>query len=62
MTFQKEYTVVKKIKLHTSPLRTAEVVQTGKFLGETPKTYVFEGFRVHKNNFVRADEIGGEQV
>lgn len=61
MTCQKNYVVTKKIKLHTSPLREAEVVREGKFLGETPKWYLFEGFRVSKNTFVRAELLGGEQ-
>jgi hypothetical protein len=60
MTCKKDYVVTKKIKIHTSPLVEVEVVQTGKFVKETPKSYVFDSFRVSKDTFVKADDVGGD--
>ena len=44
----KMYTVTKKIKLHTSPVREVVVPQTGAFAKETDDFLVFRGFRVRK--------------
>lgn len=44
-----EYAIIKKIKVHTKPLRFANVIQRGTFKGETSKCYVFDGFKVKKD-------------
>lgn len=51
------YEVIKEIKLHTKPLRKAQVIQIGKYKGETEKTYLFEYFRVKKTNVVSIVEV-----
>ena len=45
----KLYTVVKVIKIHTKPLRTVKVIQTGRFKKETQSYYIFNSFRVRKS-------------
>ena len=44
----KMYTVVKKIKIHTSPLVEVVVPQTGAFVKETDAYLCFRGFKVRK--------------
>ena len=51
------YTVTKKIKLHTKPIRTAMVVETGVFVKETPSSLVFKGFAVRKRNIEEIDYV-----
>ena len=49
MTAGKKYKITKRIKIHTKPIRTVEIIQTGVFVKETEKYYVFNGFRVRKD-------------
>ena len=49
MTAGKTYKITKRIKIHTKPICTVEVIQTGVFVKETEKYYVFNGFRVRKD-------------
>ncbi len=60
MTFNKLYRVTKRIKLHTSPLYEADVVQEGRFIKETSKYYVFDSFRVQKTTLMNVEEIKGK--
>ena len=53
----KQYSVVKKIKIHTQPLREVHVQCTGRFLKETNHSLIFEGFRVCKKNVVQINEV-----
>jgi hypothetical protein len=46
------YKVTKHIKLHTKPLREADVSITGRFIKETENYYYFDWFKVRKNNIV----------
>ena len=48
MTVGSPYKVTKRIKLHTSPLREAEIVKAGVFKKETRKSYIFNEFKVKK--------------
>lgn len=53
----KVYTVVKKIKIHTKPLREVCVHETGRFVKETKLSLIFSGFNVRKQNVVRIEEV-----
>ena len=53
MTIGGSYKVTKKIKIHTKPDVVANVVQTGIFLRETEKYYIFDDFRVKKSVVVK---------
>lgn len=44
----KTYTVVKKIKVHTSPLVEVVIPQTGLFVKQTASYLIFRGFKVRK--------------
>ena len=44
----KMYTVTKKIKIHTQPLREVITSQTGAFVKETASYLIFRSFKVHK--------------
>ena len=46
------YKVTKRIKLHTKPLREADVSMTGRFIRETEYGYVFDWFKVRKANVI----------
>lgn len=50
------YTVVKKIKIHTSPLVQVVVPQTGLFVKETDSYLCFRGFKVRKSVVVDIKE------
>lgn len=54
----KTYIVTKRIKVHTSPIRTEVVTKKGKFLRETKTLYVFDSFRVRKDVIERIEGIG----
>lgn len=47
------------MKIHTSPLVMADVVNEGVFVKETEKSWVFDGFRVSKPCLKSAEELGG---
>jgi hypothetical protein len=47
------YTICKKIKIHTKPLATVVVSQTGLFVKETDKYLCFRGFKVRKDCVVQ---------
>lgn len=53
----KVYTLVKKIKIHTKPLREVCVQETGLFLRETNSSLIFRGFSARKQNVVRIEEV-----
>ena len=56
MTVGKLYKITRKIKTHTNPLRNEEVTRQGVFNRETPKYYIFNGFRARKANVVSIEE------
>ena len=45
----KTYTITKKIKIHTKPLREVSVPHTGVFIKETAHSLIFRGFWVKKS-------------
>lgn len=49
MTFNAPYKVTCKIKTHTSPLHELIFDRVGRFVKETPHSYVFDTFAVRKN-------------
>lgn len=57
MKVGKLYQIIKKIKIHTSPLVTVEVTQIGRFVKETYKFYMFDTFRVMKSCVVSVEEV-----
>lgn len=57
MTINKKYELIKRVKIHTSPLVEADVVMVGKFQKETKLSYIFDGFRVSKRCVTRIKEI-----
>ena len=57
MTKNQEYKLTKRIKLHTSPLYTVEVTQQGLFIKETATSYIFDKFRVRKNNVAEIQAV-----
>ena len=56
MTVGKEYEVTTKIKLHTKPLRVAQIKRAGRFVKETEKHYIFSNFRNRKENVISINE------
>jgi hypothetical protein len=44
----KIYQIIKRIKLHTAPLITADIPLRGAFVRETKEFYIFDTFRVKK--------------
>lgn len=58
MTVNQKYEVIKRIKIHTSPLVEANVIQCGKFVKETDKNYIFDSFRVKKDLVTHISEVG----
>ncbi len=54
----KNYEIMKRIKVHTSPLREVDVVQVGRFVKETKKSYMFDNFRVKKELVIHIEETG----
>lgn len=54
------YSVVKKIKIHTKPLREVVVSQTGLFVKQTDLYLMFVGFRVRKDCVVSVAELDTE--
>ena len=57
MTTHNPYKVTKKIKLHTNPLREAEIIKEGVFMKETAKSYIFDDFRVNKSTVIKIEEM-----
>lgn len=55
-TPNKTYTVTKKIKLHTKPLREVTFPLTGVFVKETAHSLIFRGFWVKKSVVVSIEE------
>ena len=55
----KEYEVLKRIKIHTSPLCMADVVFCGTFMRETEEWLFFDSCRARKSNIVSIREKGG---
>lgn len=53
MKYGKQYTVTRRIKTHTSPLRTVTYDEVGRFVKETPKMYIFDTFSVRKDVITR---------
>lgn len=51
-----KYLIVKRIKLHTKPLRMADITQTGRFVKETKTSYIFDGFNARKHTIVSIRE------
>ena len=47
-----KYFIVKELKLHTKPFRKAKILEDGIFIKETKSYFIFEGFRVKKNNVI----------
>ena len=60
MTVGKKYRVVKRVKIHTSPLVMADIVNEGIFVKETDKSWVFDDFRIRKSCLLSAEEIKGD--
>ena len=56
LTPNKTYTVTKKIKIHTKPLREVAVPLTGVFIKETAHSLIFRSFRVKKSVVVSIEE------
>ena len=46
------YKVLSVVKLHTKPLREATIYNRGKYIRETSKFYVFDCFKIKKENLV----------
>lgn len=57
MVSGKTYRVIKRVKIHTKPLVEADVVLTGRFLKETPKQFLFNGFRVFKDKIISIESL-----
>ena len=57
MEVNKLYEVTKRIKIHTKPLITCDVILTGKFKKETKKYFVFDNFRVDKSVLISIKEV-----
>lgn len=45
-----QYEVHKKIKLYTKPLVEAVIIMNGTYLKQTKSYFIFDTFRVNKNN------------
>ena len=58
MKVGKEYAVTKEIKLHTKPIRVAQIIRTGFFVKETETHFIFSDFRVRKANVISIQERG----
>lgn len=46
------YRVTRKIKTHTSPLRTVTYDEVGRFVKETSNMLIFDTFRVKKSTII----------
>lgn len=57
MNLYTRYKVTVKIKLHTSPLRELVYDKVGVLIAETVKYYVFDEFRVRKDNVIKIQEV-----
>lgn len=51
------YSVEKKIKIHTKPLREVVISQTGRFVKQTDAYLIFVGFKVRKQCVVSVEEV-----
>lgn len=58
MIIGKEYEVITQIKLHTKPIRVAQIKRAGCFVKETEKHYIFSNFRSRKDNVISIIERG----
>ncbi len=56
MNIGQSYEITKRIKVHTKPLVTCDVILTGKFEKETKMLFVFDNFKVRKNAIVSIKE------
>jgi hypothetical protein len=56
MNIGQSYEIIKRIKVHTKPLVTCDVILTGKFEKETKMLFVFDNFKVRKNVIVSIKE------
>lgn len=52
MKYGATYQVTRKIKTHTSPLRTVTYDEVGRFIKETSNMLVFDTFRVKKSTII----------
>lgn len=57
LTPNKQYTVTKKIKIHTKPLVECVVLMTGVFVKETDKYLIFCGFKVKKSVIQNIEKV-----
>lgn len=53
-----KYEIIKKIKIHTKPTIFIDVRMEGIFVKETNNYYVFDSFKVRKENVVNIKLIG----
>lgn len=53
------YRIIKRVKIHTSPLVMADVVKEGVYVRETLKSYIFNTFRVSKSVVTKIEDLGG---
>ncbi len=52
MRYGGTYQVTRKIKTHTSPLRTVTYDEVGRFVKETSNMLIFDTFRVKKSTII----------
>lgn len=57
MTSRGKYQITKRIKLHTKPIRYADIPLVGTFKYDTDNWYCFDEFRVKKANVVEIKVI-----
>ena len=50
------YNVTKRIKIHTSPLVEVRITLQGAFVRESTAQYIFDSFRVRKENVERIEK------
>lgn len=51
------YRIIKRVKIHTSPVVMADVVKEGVYVKETQKNYIFDTFRVCKSVVIKIEEL-----
>ena len=57
MIKNKRYEIIKRVKVHTSPLVEVNVINEGVFIKETKKCYIFDCFKVKKELVIQIKEI-----
>lgn len=62
MQTNKLYEVTKRIKVHTKPLVTYDIVLTGKFIRETKEWFIFDNFNVKKSVITSIKEKDDEET